>query len=361
MAHPRSHILLVEDDPTQQLILSRLLEPHYTVQSHNTVKAAARSLRNPYFTPDLILCDMHLPDGSGMDLRRTIISHNTLSSCPFIFLSGSSDDKIRSDAAVLGIDDFLSKPIKPDTLLTAVERVLTRARQLRAAHAQRLDQQITDPLQPAVPDRIGPYDLQLRYSEMAAGGGDFVFHMPGHDCDYILFGDVVGHGVPAKFFLHAYAGYIYGLTRSLRHQKKEAHAGALMSLLNDEVTMDAFLKRWLFTCIILCIGHDGRMTLANGGHPAAWVTGAHSITPLSERGPMPGLVPQIAYGHNVIQLRPGERLYIASDGANLTKSMLENLRQFPAEYAANHVITQSADTEHPDDATILVVSAKNPS
>ena len=140
MAEKQS-ILLVEDDPIQRIILSRMLEAQYTVQSRDTYHAAVNSLDNPDFTPDLILCDMYLPDGTGMDLRKQIQDHDVLRSCPFIFLSGTADEKIRNDAALLGIDDFLNKPIANDTLLSAVERVLTRSRQLKQANAQRLDQQ----------------------------------------------------------------------------------------------------------------------------------------------------------------------------------------------------------------------------
>jgi sigma-B regulation protein RsbU (phosphoserine phosphatase) len=352
----KAQILLIEDDPVQQIVLSRFLEPYYSVQSQSTVQAATQSLDNPDFTPDLILCDMYLPDGSGLELRKTIYNHDTLRSCPFIFLSGSLDEKMRSDAAVLGIDDFLSKPIRSDALLSAVERVLTRARQLREAHAQHLDQQITDPLHPDVPDQIGPYELRLRYNEMTAGGGDFVFHIPGHKCDYILFGDVVGHGAPAKFFLHAYTGYLYGLTRALRHRDLDADAGQLMTLLNNEVAADPFLKRWLFTCMALCLPHDGPITLANGGHPPAWLVGRHRMASVDVRGPMPGLMAHVTYENNIVDLKKGDRLYIASDGTNLTRDMLRNLHSLTTSQAAHQAITAGRDQNHPDDATILIIS-----
>jgi sigma-B regulation protein RsbU (phosphoserine phosphatase) len=348
----KPRILLVEDDQAQRTVLSYMLNNQYDVMLCEGFQTALKAFQE--FTPDLILSDVNLTDGSGMDLRRAVTTYDALRACPFIFISATSDQKTKNDAALLGIDDFLEKPIVPEILLGAVERVLTRSRQLRETMAYRLDRQVTEPLHPYLPDRIGPYMLHLDWREMHAGGGDFVFHLGGTDGDYVLIGDVVGHGAPAKFFMHSYVGYLYGAAFALRQHMQPASAADLLEIINNAVSEDAFLKRWLFTCMAVHIPYDqGPITIASAGHPPAWLAQSSGVSSMTLRGPMPGLMTNIPYADATIALHKGDRLLLHTDGVKIDANLMRATKDLAANTAARIILDNPTDT--PDDATIVII------
>lgn len=65
-------ILVVEDDPTLRHLLSDALDgaSHHTVLALESVEAALDALAT--YAPDLVVADVNLPDGSGLDLVRGI-------------------------------------------------------------------------------------------------------------------------------------------------------------------------------------------------------------------------------------------------------------------------------------------------
>lgn len=83
------------------------------------------------FKPDLVLLDLYLPGSNGIEVAQRIreSGHAFL---PIVFLSGEHDLDLRFDAIRMGADDFITKPVKPRHLVTAVESRIKRARQLAA-------------------------------------------------------------------------------------------------------------------------------------------------------------------------------------------------------------------------------------
>jgi two-component system, OmpR family, response regulator len=117
------HILLVEDNlRLQELIEQALRDAGYRVDLATTVAellAAAASV--PY---DLLIVDLMLPDGDGLDAIRTLRARR--SSVPILIMTarGSIDDRVRGLDA--GADDYLIKPIHQAELLAHVRALLRR-------------------------------------------------------------------------------------------------------------------------------------------------------------------------------------------------------------------------------------------
>lgn len=87
--------------------------------------------------PDLVLCDVMMPEMDGYSVVQAMRSDTDLAATPFIFLTAKSD---RGDVRVgmnFGADDYLTKPVVRDDLLAAVQVRLARAetheKQLQAA------------------------------------------------------------------------------------------------------------------------------------------------------------------------------------------------------------------------------------
>jgi len=83
------------------------------------------------FTPDLILIDIYMPVCNGMELAKVIRQLDAFVSIPIVFLSTESNLDTQLFAMGLGGDDFLTKPIQPEHLISAVNSRIRRSLLLR--------------------------------------------------------------------------------------------------------------------------------------------------------------------------------------------------------------------------------------
>jgi diguanylate cyclase (GGDEF)-like protein len=140
-AAPRpARVLLVEDDPhVQQLGQFILTDVGYAVDVAGTCQEARQLLEgNP---PDVVLLDVHLPDGLGLDVLETLQANPATAGIPVIVVTGSMEaGAVRALDA--GAHDFLPKPFEPTELVARVRAAL------RVKHARdELQQQARrDPL-----------------------------------------------------------------------------------------------------------------------------------------------------------------------------------------------------------------------
>lgn len=118
----RRRILLVEDNADTLRILSRLLQKWgYAVACAEGVAQALELTGRESF--DLLISDIGLPDGSGLEIMRGLRARHEL---PGIALSGyGTDDDIRESLAA-GFAEHLTKPIGVDRLRSSIERLLSQ-------------------------------------------------------------------------------------------------------------------------------------------------------------------------------------------------------------------------------------------
>jgi PleD family two-component response regulator len=84
------------------------------------------------FAPDLILMDMYLPDCTGLELAAVIRQQASYVSVPIVFLSAETNLQKQLQAMELGGDDFLTKPIAPEHLVSVVTARASRSRIVRS-------------------------------------------------------------------------------------------------------------------------------------------------------------------------------------------------------------------------------------
>jgi two-component system response regulator RegX3 len=120
----RPRILFVEDetsisDPFSRALLREGFEPM-------VAGTAARALElAESFEPDLVLLDLHLPDGDGRDVCRTLRGR---SSVPIIILTARGTETDRIVGLELGADDYVVKPFSGAELIARMRAVLRRSR-----------------------------------------------------------------------------------------------------------------------------------------------------------------------------------------------------------------------------------------
>lgn len=124
MAEPAPTAILIEDEQQIRRFVRTSLEAEgWQVFESGTMKqglteAATRK-------PDLIIVDLGLPDGSGVDLIRDL---RTWSNVPVIVLSARSEESEKIAALDAGADDYLTKPFGTGELLARVRANLRRWR-----------------------------------------------------------------------------------------------------------------------------------------------------------------------------------------------------------------------------------------
>ena len=78
--------------------------------------------------PELIVSDISMPYLDGLELLGVLRSDPMTKRIPVIFLTGTHDDDTRLKASELGVEDFLTKPIQIENLLSAIDKVLKKSR-----------------------------------------------------------------------------------------------------------------------------------------------------------------------------------------------------------------------------------------
>jgi two-component system phosphate regulon response regulator PhoB len=78
--------------------------------------------------PSVILLDLQLGDGSGLDLCAELRSRPNTEKLPILALSGFTDPKVKDTAFNAGFDDYIVKPFSPEELLVRIRAHVRRAR-----------------------------------------------------------------------------------------------------------------------------------------------------------------------------------------------------------------------------------------
>jgi CheY-like chemotaxis protein len=116
---PRPLILAVEDDARNVALLRAILErAGYQLAIVGSLAEARAWLAGQ--RPDLVLLDIGLPDGSGLDLARELKHGTPAASPPIVALSARVLAADREAAAKAGCDAFLAKPLRTAELLSLV-------------------------------------------------------------------------------------------------------------------------------------------------------------------------------------------------------------------------------------------------
>lgn len=118
------HLLVVDDDAEIRKLLARYLgEQGFRV----SVAGSRREFNERIATEklDLVILDVLLPDGSGLDLCKHLRSRQP--SLPVILVTALREDVDRIIGLELGADDYIGKPFNPRELLARVRAVLRRA------------------------------------------------------------------------------------------------------------------------------------------------------------------------------------------------------------------------------------------
>lgn len=116
-------ILVIEDNPDNLYLITYLLksagyDPLVAIDGVEGLAIAKRE------RPDLVLCDMHMPNKDGYEVAREFQSDPQLSMIPLIAITSYAMVGDRERILAAGFDHYISKPLQPETFVQEVEDLL---------------------------------------------------------------------------------------------------------------------------------------------------------------------------------------------------------------------------------------------
>jgi two-component system response regulator MprA len=118
-----SRILICDDEPALRELMRIALIGDYVFEEAATVAEAIEATDR--FRPDLILVDVMMPRGSGLDVVAHARNQSDLPRAKTIVISAFSDEPDRRRAREAGADAFIAKPFDPDELSALARDLLS--------------------------------------------------------------------------------------------------------------------------------------------------------------------------------------------------------------------------------------------
>jgi PAS domain S-box-containing protein len=117
----KANILLAEDNPINQLVLTKILEKmgHKVTAVTNGIDAVEAARKEPY---DLIFMDLHMPIVNGIDATRMIKEELKDKSPPIIAVTANALKGDREKCLDAGMDEYISKPIKREVIIKLLQQ-----------------------------------------------------------------------------------------------------------------------------------------------------------------------------------------------------------------------------------------------
>ena len=115
-----ANILIIEDNPANLKLMSYLLTRFgHNVESAGNAMEAVSNLDNAI--PDLVLCDIQLPELDGYGVLRIIRNKSSMQQVPVVAVSAFAMPADKEKALAGGFDGYITKPIDPATFVPEVE------------------------------------------------------------------------------------------------------------------------------------------------------------------------------------------------------------------------------------------------
>ncbi len=320
----KGRTLIADDQPDVLAALHLLLKGEgYQTETVTSPAAAIEAIEQRNF--DLVLMDLNYARDTtsgheGLDLLARI--HEIDCTLPVVVMTAWGSIELAVEAIRGGSADFIQKPWDNSHLLDVVRRQLERGRELRQkrdlefarelARTREMEEarNIQQRLLPREISQIKGCDVSALWLPACEVSGDYFDVLKFSDRTAALcIADVMGKGMPAALLM----SNIQAAVKSL------ASTGSAVNSLTDQVNrlvcdnVDEGKFITFFYCVVDMSA--GRLFYTNAGHHAPiLVRRDGEIVRLTEGGPVLGLISDYVYEVDQVELRPGDRLALFTDG-----------------------------------------------
>lgn len=331
-------ILVVDDTPANLQVLAGMLKDRgYKVRPVPGGKLAlAAARRDP---PDLILLDINMPEMNGYEVCEHLKADDMLKGIPVIFISALTEQLDKVKAFANGGVDYITKPFQMEELHARVETHLKLRRlqvDLEAANARlagvngrmsrdlRAAAKIQEAFLPRESPCVPGLDFAWAYrpcDELAGDGLNVIPLGGGRVGLYVL--DVSGHGVAAALLSVAMSRFLSPppepssiLTRGGDNAGRldVTPPAEVADRLNRLFPFDPSTEQFATLVYGVLDAATGEFRYVSAGHPGpVHLPAGGDPVILASRGSLIGLADD-AYEERSVRLRPGDRLFLYSDG-----------------------------------------------
>jgi sigma-B regulation protein RsbU (phosphoserine phosphatase) len=289
---------------------------------------------------DIVLTDWEMPNISGVELVQRIRAARDRAFVYVIMLTSRSDKADLVKGIEAGADDYVSKPFDKEELrvrLLAGERIVRLERtliaqnnDLRAAGERiRRDLDAAARVQRAMlpNQKIDTPHVHTAWTYVPTDelAGDAIgMHLVDERylVAYVL--DVSGHGVPAALLAVTAMHELSPLADRASLVRDMDGSGATGTVIGPALVASGINKRFAssdndgrFVTMVLCVldTHTGGLHFTSAGHPLPVVVRGGMLVPVHEAGGLPlAVIADAVYDDAIVQLKPGDRIYLFSDG-----------------------------------------------
>lgn len=337
-------VLLVEDSRAQRrVIATQLVRAGFRIAEATSMAEAMAFCAHS--RPDVIISDWDLPGQSGLDLCRAFRRETAEGYVYFILLTSKPRAEHIAEGLEAGADEFLSKPVSAAELrarLCVAERILQMEERLRNANAELscANFKLSEAQAAMERDLRDAHSLQKRLSSNSSAeygdfrislllrpaghvGGDLVGYFPINSRRVGLYAlDVSGHGVAAALLTARLAAQLSSLgdqNIALRMTDLGLYDARspvdLMQTLNQQMLNELRIESY-YTMAYADLDHlNGDIRLVQAGHPHPLLQRLNGEIERIGHGGLPvGVMQNATFEEIRLNLGPGDRLFIASDG-----------------------------------------------
>lgn len=129
-------VLIIEDNMELSHLLQKKLSSEYHVQISDGSDGVEKALE---LIPDVIICDINLPDKDGFQICRELKNDLRTSHIPTLILTALSDQESRLKALKAGADIYITKPFHNEILMESIKSALFNREKLRYYYTNRID------------------------------------------------------------------------------------------------------------------------------------------------------------------------------------------------------------------------------
>ena len=306
-------VLVVEDDLTTRRMIEHIMaRAGFRTACAGSVAEALAAIDDR--SPDLILLDVGLPDGSGLDVCRRVHAGQRTHSTPVLFISSREDATTKLEGFEAGAVDYVTKPISQAELVARVRthvrlrRAYEALAELQAERIKRLTQ-MQDSLMPK-PSDFPEARFQVDIEQIEQAGGDFYDVIPTgtQSFDYLV-ADISGHDLGSSCWTSALKTVVteYAAPETSPLQVVEAMNRVFCRVLPYGVHLTALYAR---------LDRQGRkLSIVNAGHPPAiLLSNGQAPVLLEGHGDVVGGFSDAVFDLQDLSVKPGDRFFLYSDG-----------------------------------------------
>lgn len=336
-------ILVIDDEETILENIKFVLElEDYEVLTASSAEAGIEIFKKESRQLDAVVTDMKMPKFTGMDVLRKV--KDILPAMSVIILTGHGDMENAIHAMKEGAFEYLRKPVNADDLTIAINNAINKKNLIleneRMQYAileqnkymkglQDSAQKILMNMLPKQLPDIPGYRFASEYKSCEEVGGDMydVCDLGNYVCAYVY--DVSSHGILASVITVILKSFIQNVSYNYKQGVNLKSFPEIVSDLNNELYVSTAQNVFATIFIAFIEKKSNKLFYVSAGHINQYVFNDEGIVPLASTGAILGIFENEPYECNELQLKPGDKLLLFTDGiteASLGEKMFGNGR-----------------------------------